>query len=76
MLTYTIFRSVQHEWLEETYLQQADRMRNTVHKKVDSYGLVQDVCVAPDFDHPGTAPEGQAFFLLLEAAARDAGRPS
>jgi hypothetical protein len=29
------------------------------------------VCGAPHFDHSGTAPEGQAFFLLMEAAYRD-----
>ena len=35
------------------------------------YGLVQGVCGAPHFDHPGTAAEGQSFFLLMEAAYRD-----
>ena len=38
--------------------------------KVDAHGLVQGVCGAPRFDRPGTAPEGQAFFLLMEAACR------
>lgn len=36
---------------------------------MEPYGFVHDVCGAPDFAHPGTAPEGQAFFLLMEAAA-------
>ena len=40
------------------------------HAKVDAYGLVQGVCGAPRFDHSGRAPEGQAFFLLMEAAYR------
>ncbi len=71
MLAYTIYRGIQHGWLEKTYLQDADRMRSAAHEKVDSYGLVQGVCGAPDFAHPGTSPEGQAFFLLMEAAARD-----
>jgi hypothetical protein len=43
-------------------------MRMAAHKKVDAFGLVQGVCGAPNFDHPGTATEGQAFFLLMEAA--------
>jgi hypothetical protein len=34
-------------------------------------GLVRGVCGSPEFDHPGTATEGQAFFLLMEAAYRD-----
>jgi hypothetical protein len=46
-------------------------MRNAVHKKVDEYGLVQGVCGAPNFNSPGTATEGQAFFILMESAYRD-----
>jgi len=30
---------------------------------------VQGVCAAPNFDRPGIAAEGQAFFLLMESAA-------
>ena len=41
------------------------------HLEVDAYGLMQGVCGAPGFDHGGIVPEGQAFFLLMEAAARD-----
>ena len=46
-------------------------MRMAVHTKVDKFGLVQGVCGAPNFDRPGTATEGQAFFLLMEAAYRE-----
>jgi hypothetical protein len=46
-------------------------MRKAAHKKIDTSGLVQGVCGAPNFDHPGTATEGQAFFLLMEAAYND-----
>jgi unsaturated rhamnogalacturonyl hydrolase len=38
---------------------------------VDRYGLVQGVCGSPEFSSPGTACEGQAFFLLMEEARRD-----
>jgi rhamnogalacturonyl hydrolase YesR len=71
MLAYTIYRGVQGRWLDAAYLAHADRMRSAAHAKVDAYGLVRGVCGAPHFDHPGTAPEGQAFFLLMEAAYRD-----
>jgi unsaturated rhamnogalacturonyl hydrolase len=71
MLAYTIYRGIAGEWLDARYLEVANRMRNAVHGKVDEYGLVQDVCGAPSFDHPGTATEGQAFYLLMEAAFRD-----
>jgi len=46
-------------------------MREAAKSKVDRYGLVQDVCGVPEFNRPYIAPEGQAFFLLMEAAARD-----
>ena len=57
-------------WLNIEYVKQADKMKAGVYAKVNEYGLVQDVCGAPLFDSPGTAPEGQAFFLLMEAAAK------
>ena len=71
MAAYTIYRGVKGGWLDEAYLEKADKMRNAAWEKLDSYGLVQGVCGAPTFDKPGVAPEGQAFFLLMEAAARD-----
>ena len=73
MLAYSIYRGVQDGRLDETYRAHADRMRAAAHSKVDALGLVQGVCGSPDFDHPGTATEGQAFFLLMEAAQRASG---
>jgi unsaturated rhamnogalacturonyl hydrolase len=71
MLAYSIYRGIQEGWLDSTYRAAADRMRAAARMKVDAFGLVQGVCGAPDFSHPGTAAEGQAFFLLMEAAAAD-----
>jgi rhamnogalacturonyl hydrolase YesR len=71
MLAYTIYRGAAGGWLDEAYVSAADRMRRAAQTKVDAYGLVRGVCGAPAFDHPGTAPEGQAFYLLMEAAYRD-----
>jgi unsaturated rhamnogalacturonyl hydrolase len=68
MVCYSIYRGVKAGYLDSAYLQQADRMREAVYLKVDSFGLVQGVCGAPNFDRSGTATEGQAFFLLMEAA--------
>ena len=70
-ISYSIYRGVAAGWLERSYLKPADRMREAANGKVDRYGLVQDVCGVPDFNRPHIAPEGQAFFLLMEAAARD-----
>ena len=71
MLSYSIYRGVAAGWLDASYVRKADRMRESIYEKVDDSGLVQGVCAAPTFDYPGTAPEGQAFFLLMEAAYAD-----
>jgi rhamnogalacturonyl hydrolase YesR len=71
MLAYSIYRGMAGGWLPLTYKVHADKMREAVHQKVDDAGYVQGVCAAPTFDHAGTAPEGQAFFLLMEAAWKE-----
>ncbi len=71
MFSYAIYRGVKAGWLDAGLRPHADRMREAVYTKVDDFGLVQGVCGAPRFDRPGTATEGQAFFLLMEAAYRD-----
>lgn len=71
MLAYTIFCGIDRGWLSEDYLTVAENMRKAAHSKVDQFGYVQDVCGAPFFNSPGRATEGQAFFLLMEAAYDD-----
>jgi rhamnogalacturonyl hydrolase YesR len=71
MIAYTIYRGVIAGYLDRAYLMQADKARDAAFIKVDEYGFVRDVCGMPYFDRPGIAAEGQAFFLLMEAAARD-----
>ena len=66
MAAYTVFRGIASGWLDKSLVSEARAMRMAVLSKVDEYGFVQGVCGAPDFDHPGVAPEGQAFFLLME----------
>ena len=68
MVAYSIYRGTSEKWLDSSYVASADRMREAAHGKVDEFGLVQGVCGSPTFDHPGIATEGQAFFLLMEAA--------
>lgn len=68
MLAYTIYSGVTENWLDSSYIEFADKYREAVYQKVDEYGLVQGVCSTPNFDRPGTATEGQAFFILMEAA--------
>jgi unsaturated rhamnogalacturonyl hydrolase len=71
ILAYTIYRGVRGGWIDESYRPAAEKMRAAVHARVDGEGLVQGVCGSPHFDRAGTATEGQAFFLLMEAAYQD-----
>jgi len=71
MLAYTTFRGVKGGWLPKSYLKEAEIMRRAASAKVDELGYVRDVCGSPTFEKPGVATEGQAFFILMEAAARD-----
>lgn len=68
MLAYSIYRGAREGWLEPRYLQKAERLRTAALAKVDAEGYVRGVCGSPTFDRPGTATEGQAFCLLMEAA--------
>lgn len=70
MLAYAIFRGVAAGYLDARYLKPAERMRKAAHDRVDALGYIHDVCGLPNFDRPYFAPEAQAFFLLMEAAAR------
>jgi rhamnogalacturonyl hydrolase YesR len=74
MLAYTIYRAVNDKWLDKSYLETAEKLYDAVVKKIDAYGLVQGCCGAPSFDKAGVAPEGQAFYLLMEAARAKAFR--
>ena len=68
MLAYSIYRGIKGGWIDSSYKNKADKMRTAAHFKVDDLGLVQGVCGSPEFDHPGTATEGQVFFILMEVA--------
>jgi unsaturated rhamnogalacturonyl hydrolase len=73
MLAYSIYRGMKGGWIDRSYAEKADRLRAAAHSKVDDLGLVQGVCGSPEFDHPGTATEGQAFFILMEVAHSELG---
>jgi len=68
MLAWTIYRGVAGGWLDPALRPRAEAMRVAAVARVDASGLVQGVCGSPAFDRPGTAAEGQAFFLMMEAA--------
>lgn len=71
MISYTIFRGVKAGYLAPDYVEKAEKMRKAANDQVDYLGYVQNVCGVPSFDRPYVAPEGQAFYLLMETAAKD-----
>jgi rhamnogalacturonyl hydrolase YesR len=73
MLAYSIYKGIHGGWIDPGYKGKGDKMRQAVHSKVDDLGLVQGVCGSPEFDHPGTATEGQAFFILMEVSYNELG---
>ena len=68
MLAYALYRAIHGKWLDKSYLETAERLYKAALAKIDAFGLVQGCCGAPFFDKAGVSPEGQAFFLLMEAA--------
>lgn len=74
MLCYSIFRGVAAGYLDPKYLEPTEIMRKAANDKVDKLGYVNDVCGVPNFNRPYFAPEGQAFYLLMETAAADLGK--
>ena len=68
MLAYSLYRGILGRWLDKSYLGTAEKLYAAAAAKVDAFGLVRDCCGAPFFDRAGVSPEGQAFFLLMDAA--------
>jgi rhamnogalacturonyl hydrolase YesR len=70
MLAYAMYRGLISKWLDPSYLARAEKIRDAVNAKIDRFGIVRGVCGAPSFDHYGVAPEGQAFCIMLDSAAK------
>jgi rhamnogalacturonyl hydrolase YesR len=70
MLAFAIFAAVDRGWLDRSYLAAGERMRKAARAKVDVFGFVQGACGAPHFNQAGVSTEAQAFFLMMEAAAK------
>ena len=71
MTAYGIYRGVTYGILDKSYIPVAIRMRDAANRMVDKDGYVRGVAGAPAFTASGISPEGQAFYILMEAAAAD-----
>ncbi|TCO07457.1 glycoside hydrolase family 88 protein [Natronoflexus pectinivorans] len=70
-LAYTIFKGIKQGWLHKDYLETGLKMRDAVYSKVDEFGFVRGILGPPSYSEPGTSTEGQACFLMMEAAFDD-----
>lgn len=71
MVSYTIYRGILSGWLSmENWLETAEDLRCLCEQHLDTFGIIRDVCGAPDFNAPGIAPEAQAFYIMMEEAAK------
>jgi rhamnogalacturonyl hydrolase YesR len=68
MLGFAIYTGLKAGWLDISYKEKADIMRQAARLKVDEYGIVQGACGSPSFDKVGTSTEAQSFFLMMESA--------
>lgn len=71
MISYSIYRGIAAGWLDSSYVVYADKLKEAMNDRVDEFGFLHDVGGMPHFVSPGFSSEAQAFFLLMEAAARD-----
>ena len=74
MFAYSIYKMVLCKMVDERYLCAADRARRAVEARVDASGLLLSCAGSPDFEHEGTSVEGQAHFIMMEAAAASLNR--
>jgi rhamnogalacturonyl hydrolase YesR len=68
MLAFSIYTGIKAGWLDNSYMEKADRMRQAARSKVDEYGIVQGACGSPSFDKSGSSTEAQSFFVMMESA--------
>ena len=71
MVAAAIYRALAAGYLDEGYLATAEKLRQSLHDKIDPYGFLFGVCGVPDNNKTGISSNGQSFFLQMEAAYYD-----
>ena len=74
MFAYSIYNMVSWMKMDDRYLRHADLARRAVADRIDADGVLQGCAGSPTFEVEGTSVEGQAHFIMMEAAARRLGR--
>jgi rhamnogalacturonyl hydrolase YesR len=71
MVAGAIYRALTAGYLNGEYLAAAEKLRQSLHDKLDPYGFLFGVCGVPNNDKTGISSNGQSFFLMMEAAYYD-----
>ncbi len=74
-LAYVIFKGTKQGWLDKKYLEKGKQMREAVYKQVDEFGFVKGIPGPPSYSVSTSSTEGQAFFLMMEAAYEELIKP-
>lgn len=67
MTAAAVYRRIAEGKLDDTYLSAADAILASAEKDIDRFGIIHNVCGAPDFAHQGTSAEAQAAFVMADA---------
>ena len=67
MMAAAVYRRIAEGKLDDTCLQAADAIVASAEKDIDRFGMIHNVCGAPDFAHQGTSAEAQAAFVMADA---------
>lgn len=67
MMSVYIYRGVIEGWLDQKYLDNAERAFASVTANIDRFGIVRHVCGCPDFINEGTSCEAQASYVMASS---------
>lgn len=67
MLAAYIYRGIIGGWLSRKYIGYADKVRCTMDKYIDEFGIIHEVCGCPHFLQAGTSAESMASYLMMNA---------
>ena len=67
MTAAAVYRRIAEGKLDDTCLQAADAIVASAEKDIDRFGMIHNVCGAPDFAHQGTSAEAQAAWVMADA---------
>lgn len=67
MVAAYIYRGIFEGYVDESFIENANKAYDTVTSKIDEYGIIREVCGCPHFVSEGTSAEAQASYLIASA---------